>query len=112
MHSLPGGHRQSAPVDGARPMGCAAAARVITGHDGCVNLRTGPGRPESGAHCFEIFSEGSRVMHQRNNGFQTTTPVSFSLNGKTVACRPDETILEVAQKQGVEIPRLCYMEGL
>ena len=51
-------------------------------------------------------------MHQRNNGFHTTTPVSFSLNGKTVACRPDETILEVAQKHGVEIPRLCYMEGL
>jgi formate dehydrogenase major subunit len=51
-------------------------------------------------------------MHQRNNGFHSTTPVSFSLNGETVACRPDETILEAAQKHGVEIPRLCYMEGM
>jgi formate dehydrogenase major subunit len=51
-------------------------------------------------------------MHQQNNGFHTTAPVSFSLNGRTVACRPDETILEVAQQHGVEIPRLCYMEGL
>jgi formate dehydrogenase major subunit len=51
-------------------------------------------------------------MHQANNGFLTTTPVSFLLNGKTVTCRPDDTILEVADKHGVEIPRLCYMEGM
>ncbi len=29
-----------------------------------------------------------------------------------MACRPDETILEVAQRNGIEIPRLCYMEGM
>jgi formate dehydrogenase major subunit len=51
-------------------------------------------------------------MHQANNGFHTTTPVSFLLNGKAVTCRPDDTILEVADKYGVEIPRLCYMEGM
>ncbi len=49
-------------------------------------------------------------MHQ-NNGF-LATPVSFILNGKTVECRSDLTILEAAQQQGVEIPRLCYMEGM
>jgi formate dehydrogenase major subunit len=51
-------------------------------------------------------------MHQANNGFMTTAPVSFKLNGTPVTCRPDETILEVADRQGVEIPRLCYMEGM
>jgi formate dehydrogenase major subunit len=51
-------------------------------------------------------------MHQQNNGFLSTKPVSFVLNGKAVECRPDDTILEVAQKNGVEIPRLCYMEGM
>ena len=56
-------------------------------------------------------------MHQQNNGFfstgsQTEKPVSFLLNGKAVECRPDDTILEAAQKHGVEIPRLCYMEGM
>jgi formate dehydrogenase major subunit len=51
-------------------------------------------------------------MHQANNGFHTSTPVSFLLNGKTVTCRPDDTILEIADKHGVEIPRLCYMEGM
>jgi formate dehydrogenase major subunit len=34
------------------------------------------------------------------------------LNGETVVCRPDETILETAQNHGVEIPRLCYMQGM
>jgi len=51
-------------------------------------------------------------MHQKNTGFLTTKPVSFTLNGKAVTCRPDDTILEVAQKHDVEIPRLCYMEGM
>ncbi|HEX4133368.1 MAG TPA: formate dehydrogenase subunit alpha [Bryobacteraceae bacterium] len=51
-------------------------------------------------------------MHQQNNGFMATKPLSFTLNGKTVTCRPDDTILEVADKNGVEIPRLCYMEGM
>jgi len=51
-------------------------------------------------------------MHQANNGVLTTQPVSFTLNGKVVTCRPDDTILEAAQQHGVDIPRLCYMEGM
>ncbi len=51
-------------------------------------------------------------MHQTNNGFMSAAPVSFTLNGQTVTCHPDDTILEVADKLGVEIPRLCYMEGM
>jgi formate dehydrogenase major subunit len=39
-------------------------------------------------------------------------PISFKLNGKTVIGRPDETIIECASKNGVEIPRLCYKPGL
>ena len=41
-----------------------------------------------------------------------TMPIEFTLNGKTVVGRPDETIIETAQRHGVEIPRLCYMPGL
>jgi formate dehydrogenase major subunit len=41
-----------------------------------------------------------------------TLPIEFKLNGKTVVGRPDETIIETAQRNGVEIPRLCYMPGL
>src|SRR4051794_40481525 len=38
--------------------------------------------------------------------------VTFKLNGREVTCRADETILEVADREGLEIPRLCYTEGL
>src|SRR5688500_1441348 len=39
-------------------------------------------------------------------------PVSFTLNGSTVVCGSNETILEVAERHGIEIPRLCYMRGM
>ena len=35
--------------------------------------------------------------------------VTFTLNGKTVVANPEQTILEAAQAQGIDIPRLCYM---
>src|SRR4026209_1404827 len=38
-------------------------------------------------------------------------PIEFKLNGKSVIGRPDETILECAKKNGVEIPHLCYKPG-
>jgi formate dehydrogenase major subunit len=39
-------------------------------------------------------------------------PGEFKLNGRTVVGRADETIIRTAQRQGIEIPRLCYKEGL
>ena len=41
-----------------------------------------------------------------------TMPIEFKLNGRTVIGRPDETIIETAERNGVEIPRLCYMPGM
>ena len=43
---------------------------------------------------------------------QEVPPVSFTLDGQTVTAQPQETILQVAQKSGVDIPHLCYSEGL
>src|SRR6185436_7834961 len=48
---------------------------------------------------------------------QTTAPlapalVTFTLNGKTLVTRDDQTILQVASEHGIEVPRLCYMEGM
>src|SRR5512133_2232191 len=37
--------------------------------------------------------------------------VSFKLDGREVTARADETILKVAEREGVEIPRLCYKDG-
>ena len=39
-------------------------------------------------------------------------PVEFKLNGKTVVGSAEETIIQTAQRHGVEIPHLCYKEGL
>ncbi len=38
--------------------------------------------------------------------------VEFLLNGEPVSGRADETLLQVADRYGVEIPRLCYMDGM
>ncbi|HXP92034.1 MAG TPA: formate dehydrogenase subunit alpha [Candidatus Binatia bacterium] len=37
--------------------------------------------------------------------------VTFVLDGKAMAAREGETILQAADREGVEIPRLCYKEG-
>ncbi len=39
-------------------------------------------------------------------------PVEFKLNGQTVVGRADETILQTAKQYGIEIPHLCFKEGL
>jgi formate dehydrogenase major subunit len=49
-------------------------------------------------------------MHQVNKAI--TPSIKFTLNGKTVVGRQDRTILETASEHGIEIPRLCYMDGL
>ncbi len=41
-----------------------------------------------------------------------TRTVRFELNGREVEAMEHETIIEVAQREGVEIPRLCYKEGM
>jgi len=37
--------------------------------------------------------------------------IQFTLNGEKLAAAPGETILQAAQRAGVEIPHLCYKEG-
>ena len=43
---------------------------------------------------------------------EDSATVTFTLNGRTVRGRRDETILQTAEQEGVEIPRLCYMAGM
>ena len=38
--------------------------------------------------------------------------IVFELNGRSVEAIEGETILEAADRIGVEIPRLCYKEGI
>jgi formate dehydrogenase major subunit len=39
-------------------------------------------------------------------------PVEFTLNGRAVVAEPNETIIQAAKRHGVEIPHLCYKEGM
>src|SRR3989338_1562626 len=41
-----------------------------------------------------------------------TLPIEFKLNGRTVIGRPDETIIETARQNGIDIPHLCYSRTL
>src|SRR5262245_35850766 len=50
-------------------------------------------------------------MHQKNVAL-TPALVTFVLNGERVAAADDRTILQIAQERGIEVPRLCYMEGM
>ena len=38
--------------------------------------------------------------------------ISFELNGRAVNALPHETLIEVAAREGIEVPRLCYKEGM
>ena len=37
--------------------------------------------------------------------------IAFELDGREVSARAGETLLQVADREGVAIPRLCYKEG-
>ncbi|MEK7231270.1 MAG: 2Fe-2S iron-sulfur cluster-binding protein, partial [Pseudomonadota bacterium] len=39
-------------------------------------------------------------------------PIEFKLNGAAVVGYGSETIIQTAQRHGVEIPHLCYKEGM
>ena len=38
--------------------------------------------------------------------------VRFTINGETLEAYTDETILQVANRSDIEIPHLCYKDGL
>jgi formate dehydrogenase major subunit len=50
------------------------------------------------------------VRHERLQAPAKT--VSFTLNGRKVEGSEHETLLQVARREGVEIPHLCYTDGL
>ena len=50
-------------------------------------------------------------MHETNKDVAAKL-VTFTLNGNTVAVRADRSILQAAEEHGIDVPRLCYMEGM
>jgi formate dehydrogenase major subunit len=50
----------------------------------------------------------ARLRKSAANG---TAGITFTLNGAPLTAHGDETILQAADRHGVEIPRLCYKDG-
>ncbi len=38
--------------------------------------------------------------------------VTFQLNGRDVTGRATETLIQIAKRAGIDIPHLCYKEGM
>ena len=51
-------------------------------------------------------------MDRLSTAQAATVPVEFKLNGRSVVGRSDETIIQTAKHYGIDIPHLCYKEGL
>src|SRR5437868_1619659 len=98
MHALPGRHRKGR--DPARPaeMGQGAAGRAVDRHAGRVDLRPRPGCPQPRADGDALFSGGLRMSE----------PIRFTLDGREVSAEPGETIWQVAKREAIDIPHLCY----
>ena len=47
-----------------------------------------------------------------NQTEDSAQPITFTLDGLSVTAQHDESILQAAQRYGVEIPHLCYKENL
>ncbi|HSJ10943.1 MAG TPA: formate dehydrogenase subunit alpha [Longimicrobiales bacterium] len=66
----------------------------------------GPQGMETAVHRLE------RRLGWVRGGEYSGDPVRFSLDGVEVEAHPGETILQAAARHDVEIPRLCYTDGM
>jgi len=48
------------------------------------------------------------VMTRKERSQNQAPTIAFQLDGRAVTARAGETIIEVADREGIEIPRLCY----
>src|SRR5258708_24266652 len=79
-------------------MGRSAARRAYQGDGRRLDLRPRPGGDEPGEIRVEAFPRGSDM----------TDAITFLLDGDEVEALPGETIWQVANRRGTEIPHLCY----
>ena len=61
----------------------------------------GQAAPNPALSVIKYFPQEIRIMS-----------VAFTLNGTSVESRSDETLLQSAKRYGVEIPHLCYTDGM
>lgn len=48
----------------------------------------------------------------RGGGGSVTMSLTLTIDGKPITCESGQTVLDVCRANGVELPTLCYLEGL
>src|SRR5579863_5865931 len=119
MHALPRRHRQGECTHRPRALGYAAAGGTLPGHARRIDLRVRAGGAQSRGHGDQVLSERvdlkatSMSATSPDMRQQTEAPtVTFLLDGREMTALPGETLIEIADREGIEIPRLCYKEGM
>src|SRR6185369_15422212 len=115
VHAVPQRHRQGVGADRAAALGSAASRRPLAGHARRVDLRPRPGGAEPDRLRRQVLSSRARTMNAitRAELAEIDAPlVTFELDGRAVVAPANRTIIEIADAEGVEIPRLCYKPGL
>src|SRR6476646_10702676 len=102
--ALSGRHREGCHADERAALGRGSAGRIDARHDRRVDLRAGSGGDEPGQDGGEAFPRRSDERRE-----SMSEPIRFSLDGTEVEAQPGETIWQVAQRHGVEIPHLCWL---
>ena len=101
------------------PAGLAGAGVRAAGRDHAVDARRldlraradGRRRDRVGAAQAGDLRDGGTPMSRTRTAAPART-IELTLNGEPVTAREDQTILEVAQEQGIEIPTMCWERTL
>src|SRR6202034_2949629 len=118
VHAVPGGDCESQHADRGRAMGCTASGGTVAGDARRLYLRIGPGRAQSRGLRDQVLSERSELEEAMNaiTRFEReeadASSVTFLLDGRPVTARQTDTLIEIADREGVQIPRLCYKPGM
>src|SRR6185369_10449504 len=109
---MPRGYGEGNAADRETTVGRRAARRTFGGDGRRVDLRARAGGAEPGPQRAQVFSAGGVVLNMMTEPVGERVSVEFKLDGKPVTGYAGETIIETADRLGIDIPRLCYKPGM
>src|SRR6202162_1340997 len=112
MHALPRRDAKGGGTARAAEMGHRAAGGAFPGHDRRVDLRARAGGTQSHYVRDQVFSAGAGRMNAPYEKALDVERTEFFLNGVELSAERGETIIQAAKRHGVDIPHLCYKEGM
>ncbi len=124
VHAVPRGHREGRAPDGSEEVGqrtCSRSCRVAMADASICGLGQAAPNPircvakhfphEVGLNRVSVaIRRDERICMKMNEPVGAET-IEFKLNGETISAFAGETIIQAAERYGVDIPHLCYKEG-